>query len=260
MRKKLFFRAFTLIELLVVIAIIAILAAILFPVFAQAREKARQASCQSNLKQIGNGWMMYCQDYDEVTPMNAWTTEGRGSGWRAIAFYRIQPYVKNEQVMQCPSDSALWLNWDDHDRPQDADPGTPQSPRPGVHWMTGSYGYNSWAGYVRGVKMASMARPAEMFVAFDASYFYSSENHRQYFTWTKEQRDWHYGFEARHNTMLNMLYADGHVKTLRCGQVFPCGRREWSGTDFDHNSCWDGGWSATYVTDDGRTIPKDTCP
>ena len=73
MKIKLRSRAFTLIELLVVIAIIAILAAILFPVFAQAREAARKASCQSNLKQIGSGWLMYIQDYDEMTPMNAWT-------------------------------------------------------------------------------------------------------------------------------------------------------------------------------------------
>ena len=61
---------FTLIELLVVIAIIAILAAILFPVFAQAREAARKSSCQSNLKQIANGVMMYSQDYDETMPLS----------------------------------------------------------------------------------------------------------------------------------------------------------------------------------------------
>ena len=260
MRRRLSTKAFTLIELLVVIAIIAILAAILFPVFAQAREAARKASCTSNLKQIGSGWLMYIQDYDEITPMNAWTTEGRGSGWRAIAFYRIQPYIKNEGVILCPSDANPWLNWDDHDKPADASPGTPTAPRMGVHWMRGSYGYNSWAGYVRGINIAKLARPAQFFVAFDATYFYSSENHKQYFTWNKEQKDWHYGFEARHQDQLNMLFGDGHVKTMRCGQVFPCGRAEWSGTDTDHNSCWDAGWSATYITDDGRTILKDTCP
>ena len=63
-------KAFTLIELLVVIAIIAILSAILFPVFAQAREKARQATCTSNLNQIGLAWMMYIQDYDETIQPN----------------------------------------------------------------------------------------------------------------------------------------------------------------------------------------------
>src|SRR5438067_179265 len=68
-------RGFTLIELLVVIAIIAILAAILFPVFAQAREKARQAGCTSNLKQISLATMMYLQDYDETYPVWPWTPE-----------------------------------------------------------------------------------------------------------------------------------------------------------------------------------------
>jgi prepilin-type N-terminal cleavage/methylation domain-containing protein/prepilin-type processing-associated H-X9-DG protein len=87
-------KAFTLIELLVVIAIIAILAAILFPVFAQARAKARGISCLSNTKQLGNSYAMYVQDYDEVSP------NGRGGGWEW--YTELQPYIKNTEVLYCP--------------------------------------------------------------------------------------------------------------------------------------------------------------
>ena len=100
------FRAFTLIELLVVIAIIAILAAILFPVFARARENARRSSCQSNLKQIGLGVRMYSQDYDETLPPISINAAARATpsnpyGWADS----LQPYLKSTQIFRCPSDT-----------------------------------------------------------------------------------------------------------------------------------------------------------
>ena len=108
MRKSI--KAFTLIELLVVIAIIAIIAAILFPVFSQARERARQASCLSNVKQTGLALLMYVQDYDETFPLYTWDYltywNGGRTGWgqpfqldRGLVF----PYTKNGQIQKCPS-------------------------------------------------------------------------------------------------------------------------------------------------------------
>src|SRR5437879_751496 len=107
-------RAFTLIELLVVIAIIALIAAILFPVFAQARDKARAASCLPNLKQMGTAWTMYVQDYDEMFPrsypLNVWddcaTMKDRShfGGWVGNL---LVPYTKNVTIFQCPSNPKL---------------------------------------------------------------------------------------------------------------------------------------------------------
>jgi prepilin-type N-terminal cleavage/methylation domain-containing protein len=119
-------RGFTLIELLVVIAIIAILAAILFPVFAQAREKARETTCISNCKQIGTGLLMYCQDYDEITPFmhypdnlttpptafnNAYCQQQRFRCSYNFADM-MMPYVKNLQAFSCPSDVTNWTGFD----------------------------------------------------------------------------------------------------------------------------------------------------
>lgn len=124
-------KGFTLIELLVVIAIIAILAAILFPVFAQAREKARSTSCLSNLKQIGTGWFMYVQDYDETIP----------EGWSAISggFHNlVQPYMKNYQIVECPS--ARVKDW--------------------------SYTYNDLLNYK---SLAAIERPSQTIVEMDST-------------------------------------------------------------------------------------------
>ncbi|MDR3707430.1 MAG: DUF1559 domain-containing protein [Capsulimonadaceae bacterium] len=108
--------AFTLIELLVVIAIIAILAAILFPVFATAREKARQASCSSNEKQMGLALMQYTQDYDETFPMNYWNSTSTPNAWVPTANYvptALYPYIKSTAVWLCPSQPAP-ENWPEH--------------------------------------------------------------------------------------------------------------------------------------------------
>lgn len=138
---------FTLIELLVVIAIIAILAAILMPVFARAREKARQVSCLNNMKQIGLALAMYTQDYDETMPapnpqpgpVNGGTVPFMP--WEA----QLMPYMKNDQFLQCPSDSTPRFNTDVWDGNYDIRRGGRKLPR--------SYGYvgpvDTLEGYAR---------------------------------------------------------------------------------------------------------------
>ncbi len=103
-------RGFTLIELLVVIAIIAILAAILFPVFARAREKARQSSCLSNMKQLGLAFLQYAQDYDEMCPLNYQYPLNAAVGYQLYQ-HQLSPYVKNRQIFTCPSRNTTQVGY-----------------------------------------------------------------------------------------------------------------------------------------------------
>jgi len=161
-------RGFTLIELLVVIAIIAILAAILFPVFAQAREKARAISCASNLKNLGTAVLMYAQDYDETYPnSNGGSTDahlcsvmknkGSYAGWIGNLLY---PYTKNAGIFACPSNPRLnTVNYNTGCAgPANNDPAYALA-QWGIPYIFNSYGFNYVA--VGSRSMSSVPAPAE---------------------------------------------------------------------------------------------------
>src|SRR5688572_9902080 len=185
-------KGFTLIELLVVIAIIALLAAILFPVFARARENARKSACLNNMKQIGVGIMQYKQDFDEFFPQMYWSTAVVPTGrWEPLAEGlwggEIMPYVKSRQIFICPS----------------------------TRDTTCSYIYN---GYLNGRSDADLAKPAEVIVTGD-----STANG----WWALDSQTFAtYGhancrLKARHLDEANFAYGDGHAKWVTGTQWKP---------------------------------------
>ena len=211
-------RGFTLIELLVVIAIIAILAAILFPVFARAREKARQASCLSNVKQISLGFLMYAQDYDETMPPALITgagTPGHVYADRRYWWELTEPYVKNWQLYRCPSDATPWS----------AGAGAGGAALP--PYVT-SYGYNlqplqgetptSFAVLgMAGRMVAIQERPAEKVLVCDSESLAASGIYAIPI-WTGDVNGFgdDVALGARHNEGLNVGYCDGHAKWVKC--------------------------------------------
>lgn len=241
---------FTLIELLVVIAIIAILAAILFPVFAQAREKARQASCQSNLKQMGTAVRMYTDDNDGMYV----GTYSYPAGWNACPHWTwidvVQPYIKNLKVFDCPSsprdNRSLYCHASRLTCLGPNTPGTTTNPfyvgyLYNEGWMDAAYrgkpsaaGCDAYHGLAaddctgvmeRGAHDAEIEDPAGTIALADGQGSVGSGQCRQPVTVFKvansdgTPRDQDYApnprVTRRHNDTFNALFADGHVKAIK---------------------------------------------
>ena len=220
-------RGFTLIELLVVIAIIAILAAILFPVFAKAREKARQASCQSNLKQIGLALAQYTSDYDSVYPIATdanwqdlhaaaccnggqvvWSSN-KSSGLarpgmvrNGYISVRLDPYIKNSQVWVCPSMGGTITAGSDATSYQQY-----------FCIKNHNTGYLFTGGHAESELKLS---PSEVPAFMDAVSWWTTDTTAN--MWDQIPKGFGGWCSPHGESVLNLLFLDGHVKTMSCGQ------------------------------------------
>lgn len=243
--------AFTLIELLVVIAIIAILAAILFPVFAQAREKGRQVSSLSNLKQLSLAFVMYTQDYDETLPPAHNDGPSRTTVPDNFGAFRwpwlTLPYVKTRELYRSPSDT---IEYAVSSGPCAGEYRSPTNPCFGYLWgLFPSYGYNWWylapdtrqpqgqdirtasTRFSRAVNLAAVGSPAETLMLADSIWSPSREPSRlvmgyfvvnppQFWTGNPPLTGSSYGFVwPRHHNRANVAWVDGHVKPLGVDQL-----------------------------------------
>ncbi|MBU0610327.1 MAG: DUF1559 domain-containing protein [Armatimonadetes bacterium] len=191
---------FTLIELLVVIAIIAILAAILFPVFARAREKARQSACLSNMKQIGLAMMSYAQDYDEQLSLSWYDADGSTDGTNGVDYTwrsAVLPYAKNAQIFLCPSKKMTSVFTGGLDMGDN-----------------GAYGINEvhWANVTSseppaGKGLGDIQYPAQciLFGETDGSQSFSNTD-------GLDTHGYVFNGATRHNDGANFTYCDGHSK------------------------------------------------
>jgi prepilin-type N-terminal cleavage/methylation domain-containing protein/prepilin-type processing-associated H-X9-DG protein len=185
-------RGFTLIELLVVIAIIAILAAILFPVFAKAREKARTTTCMSNEKEMTLGFVQYVQDYDEHLPEREYTTAaGVNTSWRSM----ISPYLKSTQIFACPSNTVNTQFCTDANFPRSYgvngnDGQNPSTPCPSSGGLT----------------LAAVDAPAQLILVAEITQGWSE---CPVFT---QNPNWG-NFFCGHTAVSNFSYVDGHAKS-----------------------------------------------
>lgn len=215
--------AFTLIELLVVIAIIAILAAILFPVFAQARAKARQTACLSNQKQVALATMMYVQDYDETYPVNNFAYGTGVAPFLSSWMIHLDPYQKNLQVLECPERRVQTTT--------NIVVGTgagartfrlPDRSLGANEWIVGRVGHTAHTAgtALQPVAQAALNRAAETPLVSDCVYLLFNEPRRIAVAGWSGATWWQYpttvaavsdASNGRHNGGSNLIWADGHV-------------------------------------------------